>query len=520
MLGGFDPGRRRALDRSAMATRSIERAALLLKRGLTLGTLFDRLEKVHGDRRLVTEADGGLDLTYEQAARRVRRWAGGIASQVEPGDVVVVATANGYEQLLLCCAAARAGAIPAPVNDQMRRDEVAHVVDDSGATLVLRSAGSVDGADPLAEARKAEPGDVAALFYTSGTTGKPKGAALTHQALVGQAAGAALWPARLHRDEAVIALPVAHIMGFAVLIGLGVAGIPTYLLPRFNPVKVLDAIEARRGTMFVGVPAMYRMLDEAGAEERDLTSVRVWASGADAMPPELAERFKRMGATITVPLLGAVGQAAFAEGYGMVEVGGGVAAKVSPPYVGSGAGPFGEALGFALPGYEMRVVGEDGSEVPGGQVGELQVKGPGVLKAYWGDEEATAAVLTDDGWLRTGDLARKGPLGLLVFEGRSKHVIKHGGYSVYALEVEQVLEQHPDVLEAAVVGLPDDRLGEVPAAAVRLGDGATLEAADLGAWAQERLADYKVPKRFVAVADLPRTGTTKVQKSELVALFD
>ena len=309
-------------------------------------------------------------------------------------------------------------------------------------------------------------------------------------------------------------------MGFAVLIGLAFAGIPTYLLPKFNPVRVLDAIEQRRATMFVGVPAMYRMLDEANASERDLTSVRVWASGADAMPAELAERFKRMGATITVPLLGAVGQAAFAEGYGMVEVGGGVAAKFSPPFLGAGSGPLGEALGFALPGYELRVVDDDGAELPSGQVGELQVKGPGVLRAYWGDEEATAAVLTEDGWLRTGDLARKGPLGLLVFEGRSKHVIKHGGYSVYALEVEQALEQHPDVLEAAVVGLADERLGEVPAAAVRLAAGATLKKAGLDVWVKERLADYKVPKRFVAVDELPRTGTNKVQKAALVELFD
>jgi acyl-CoA synthetase (AMP-forming)/AMP-acid ligase II len=500
--------------------RSIERAALLLRRDLTLGTLMDRLEKVHGDRQLVLEVDGGLDLTYAQAAKRVRRWAGGIAARTKPGDVVVIATANGYEQLLLCFAASRAGTLPAPVNDQMRKEEIAHVVQDSGATLVLRSATEVDSAEPLIAATAVDPGEVAALFYTSGTTGKPKGAALTHRALVGQAASAAMWPTRLHRDEAVIALPVAHIMGFAVLIGLAVAGIPTFLLPKFNPVKVLDAIEARRATMFVGVPAMYRMLDEAGAEERDLTSVRVWASGADAMPPELAERFKKMGATITVPLLGGVGQAAFAEGYGMVEVGGGVAAKFSPPFIGGGAGPFGEALGFALPGYEMRIVDEGGVEVRGGTVGELQVKGPGVLKAYWGDEDATNAVLTEDGWLRTGDLARKGPLGLLVFEGRAKHVIKHGGYSVYALEVEQALELHPDVAEASVVGLPDERLGEVPAAVIRLRQGSLLAPDDVMAWAAEHLAAYKVPKRVVFVDDLPRTGTNKVQKAELLALFD
>jgi acyl-CoA synthetase (AMP-forming)/AMP-acid ligase II len=500
--------------------RTIERAALLLRRDLTVGTLMDRLEKVHGDRQLVLESDGGLSLTYAQAAKRVRRWAGGIAERTSPGDVVVIATPNGYEQMLLCFAASRAGTLPAPVNDQMRKDEIGHVVKDSGATLVLRSAVEVDNGTPLAAAHPADPGDVAALFYTSGTTGKPKGAALSHRALVGQATAAAMWPTRLHRDEAVIALPVAHIMGFAVLIGLAVAGIPTYLLPKFNPVKVLDAIESRRATMFVGVPAMYRMLDEAGADERDLTSVRVWASGADAMPPELAERFKKMGATISVPLLGAMGQAAFAEGYGMVEVGGGVAAKVSPPFLGAGSGPFGEALGFALPGYEMRIVDEAGAEVPGGTVGELQVKGPGVLKAYWGDEDATNAVLTDDGWLRTGDLARKGPFGLLVFEGRAKHVIKHGGYSVYALEVEQCLELHPDVAEASVVGLPDERLGELPVAAVRLRQGSLLAPDDVLAWAAEHLADYKVPKQVVLVDQLPRTGTNKVQKAELLALFD
>ena len=502
-----------------MPPKTIERAALVIKRDLTLGTLFDRLEKVHRDRQLVTESDDGLSLTYAQAARRIRRWAAGIVTQTDPGDVVVVATPNGYEQLLLCCAVARAGRIAAPVNDQMAKDEVAHVVSDSGATLVLRTAGSVDNADSNAPAHKAAPGDVAALFYTSGTTGKPKGAALTHKALVGQVASAVLWPSRLHRDEAVLALPVAHIMGFATLIGLAVAGIPCYLLPRFNPVKVLDAIEARRATMFVGVPAMYRMLDEAHAAERDLTSVRVWASGADAMPPELAERFKKMGATITIPLLGAMGEAMFAEGYGMVEVGGGVAAKVSPPFVGGG-GPLGEALGFALPGYELRVVDESGAEARGGEIGELQVKGPGVLKGYWGDADATAAALTEDGWLRTGDLARRGPLGLLVFEGRQKHVIKHGGYSVYALEVEQALEQHPDVLEASVVGLPDRRLGEIPAAAVRLSEGVTLETSELEAWAKERLADYKVPKRWLEVDDLPRTGTNKVQKDELLSLFE
>jgi acyl-CoA synthetase (AMP-forming)/AMP-acid ligase II len=142
-----------------------------------------------------------------------------------------------------------------------------------------------------------------------------------------------------------------------------------------------------------------------------------------------------------------------------------------------------------------------------------------VTKGYWGDTAATEAALTEDGWLRTGDLARKGGMGAVVFAGRKKDVIKHGGYSVYALEVERTLEDHPDVLEAAVLGLPDDRKGEVPVAAVRLAPHATLDEDALRKWADERLSDYKVPQRIVAVDELPRTGTNKVQRRELLNLF-
>ena len=153
-----------------------------------------------------------------------------------------------------------------------------------------------------------------------------------------------MWPGALHRDEAVEALPIAHIMGFTVLVGMACMGIPVLHMPSFRAVEVLDAIESRRSTVFIGVPAMYRMLLEAGAEERDLTSVRVWVSGADAMPTELARRFKQLGASVTLPLLGPMGEAAFVEGYGMVEVGGGVAAKVSPPLLAVGLG---ESIGRA-----------------------------------------------------------------------------------------------------------------------------------------------------------------------------
>jgi acyl-CoA synthetase (AMP-forming)/AMP-acid ligase II len=495
--------------------RWLTRARLAFRPSETLGTLMHSLAEVHGDRRLVTDADG-RSLTYRQAAKRVSRWAGGIASSAQPGDRVVLRTTNNYELFLLVLAAARAGCIAVPVNPQMRRDEIDHVVADSGATLVVRTVHEVDGADPLLAPVPTEVDAVAALFYTSGTTGRPKGAELTHRALIGSTTAGVAWPASLHRDEAVFALPIAHIMGFTTLMGLAGLGVPVYLLPSFRPVEVLDAIEQRRATVFIGVPAMYRMMEEAGAEHRDLTSVRVWGSGADAMPGDLARRFKQMGATATLPVLGHVGEAAFVEGYGMVEVGGGVAAKVSPPMLGLGLG---ESLGFQLPTYRFRVVDDDGADVRTGSTGELWVRGPGVIKGYWNAPDISARTVTDDGWLRTGDLVRKGPLGTVLFVGRRKDVIKHAGYSVYALEVQEVLERHPAVLEAAVVGLPDERKGEIPAAVVRLADGADLTELGLEAWASEHLSRYKVPRRFVAVDELPRTGTSKVQKQELLALF-
>jgi acyl-CoA synthetase (AMP-forming)/AMP-acid ligase II len=494
----------------------LKRAELLVRRSTTLGTLMGDLAAVHGNRRLVEEADGGLRITYRQAEKRVDRWAGGVAARIDLGDRVVVATGNTYEMLLLCLAVSRAGGIPVPVNPEMRPEEVAHVIRDSGASLVLRSALEVDESEPLRRAEPARPDDVAALFYTSGTTGAPKGAEVTHRALLGPVIAGLLWPSDLRRDRAVFALPIAHIMGFVVLLAYACAGVPTYLLPRFRPVEVLDAIERRRATVFIGVPAMYRLMLEAGAEERDLSSVRLWGSGADVMPPELARTFKRLGATVSLPLVGSFGEALFAEGYGMVETAGGVAAKISPPLLSIGLGG---SLGLSLPGYRMKVVDGTGAEVAGGATGELWIKGPGVIKGYWASPEATAAAVTEDGWLRTGDLVRRGPFGTVLFAGRDKDVILHGGYTVYALEVQRVLEQHPAVLEAAVVGLPDERLGEVPAAAVRLVDGARLEHLDLGEWAAERLADYKVPRRFVAVDELPRTGTRKVQRERVRALF-
>jgi acyl-CoA synthetase (AMP-forming)/AMP-acid ligase II len=307
------------------------------------------------------------------------------------------------------------------------------------------------------------------------------------------------------------------VAGFTVLIQMAARGVPVYLLTKFRPDEAIEAIETRRATMFVGVPAMYRMMVEAGAEEHDLSSVRMWSSGADVMPADLARRFQHMGATVTVPFVHRpIGVAAFIDGYGMVELGGGVAVRVFPPGVVLPGG----GLVRPIRGHKLRVVDELGAEAGRGEVGELVVKGPGVMKGYHGKGDATRDTLTPDGWLRTGDLAKERRFGFIEFAGRKKDVIKHGGYSVFAVEVEAVLNQHPAVAESAVIGLPDERKGEIPVAAIRVESGQMLDADEVIAFARERLSDYKVPQRIVVVEDFPRTGTDKVKKPELRVLFE
>lgn len=493
-----------------------DRLALARADDLTLGTLLERLAGVRPDRVLGTEPDG-WEITVAAAARDVARAAGALADEVRPEERVLVAVPNGYRLFLATAAVARAGAVAVPINPKMRADEIDHVTKDSGARHRIDDWDAVVARGPAAggQAATVDRASTAVLFYTSGTTGRPKGAELSHRALMRAVGpGSMLVPGPLVRRGCVSPLPVAHIAGFSLLVQMAAMGVPVHLVPKFRPPDALDRIEETGAMMFVGVPAMYRMMDEAGAADRDLSSVKVWSSAADALPDEVAEAFQSYGSTVTLPG-GRRVRSTFIDGYGMVELGGGVATRVLAPFDLPGTGEL-----RPMGANEVRIVDDEGDAVPDGEVGELAVRGPGTMRGYHGNDAESDRTLDADGWLRTGDLARMTGRRSFALAGRKKDVIKHGGYSVFAREVERVLEDHPDVAEAAVLGRPDDRKGAVPVAAVRALPGHHPDPDDVAAHAATQLSDYKVPQQVVVVEEMPRTSTDKVAKRDLLALFD
>ena len=388
-----------------MPLNPLDRASLLLRRNQTLGTIMERLAKVHGRRRLVEEAGDGLLLTYPQASKRVNRWAGGIAAKIERGDRVVIATPNGYEMLLLCLAASRAGGIPVPVNPQMRPDEVRHVIDDSAASLVLRAASAVDGAEPLADACPFEPNDVAALFYTSGTTGKPKGVELTHRSLVGQVAIAARcrpssscdprpcsdfrsrtsWDSSLSWAWPAPASPCTSCPGF----------VQTRCSTRSSNATRRSSSACRRCTACCS-----RRARSDVTSPPSVCGDRVPMRCLPISPRSSSNSARRRACRSSV--LSVKRCSSRATGWSSPAVGLQSRRRLRCPRSVSAS-----RSAFALPGYKFRIVDEDGKEVGTGQTGELLLKGPGVTPGYWGDAAATGATITDDGWLRTGDSLAK-----------------------------------------------------------------------------------------------------------------
>ena len=522
--------------------------------GITLANLPDHLASLYGDRTVVRMASSSLlgfpglgdhvTVNYEQLADSVARTAGGLASLgVGRGDRVALMTMNRFEMLFVALAAARLGAIPVPLNYLLRPDEVdaitrraearVFVTDRAVFSGVLRDPSSVPtvkqwfvidepiGGESLIDATMAsEPvppvpvkeSDPALIFFTSGTTGVPKGATLSHAAATvgGRYHGRvfALKP-RMGRPLVLSVMPVAHVGGYAALITYMAIGWPILFCPQFDPAQILDLMEQWSVTAFTGTPAMYQMLLDAGAEDRDLTSVRVWGGGADAFSDDVVRRFR--DASARRGPLGWKRRPMFIRGYGMAESNGYVAQ--SPPM------PMGDrCVGWVMPPVRHRIVDQSGTDVPRGTPGQLLLAGPTIATNYWNDPETTTAHF-NDGWFQTGDVVQRGRLGMLYFVDRSRDMIKSGGYKIAAAEVDHVMEAHPSVLHAATVGLPHDQLGEEAVTAVVVRPGVELAEAELLRWVRTRLAGPKCPRRIVFVGSLPLTFSLKPKRREVQAML-
>jgi acyl-CoA synthetase (AMP-forming)/AMP-acid ligase II len=359
------------------------------------------------------------------------------------------------------------------------------------------------------------PDDPATIFYTSGTTGLPKGALGTHRNLLSglRAADFIAQRGALRRGEAadepqpsttLMTIPLFHVSGCASLLMSAFAcGGKIVMMHKWEPVEAMTLIERERVTTTGGVPTIaWQLLDHPARGDYDLSSlVSVPYGGAPAAPdlPVLIHRDLR-----AVPY----------NGWGMTETSGTVTGHAAEDYLHRP-----DSCGPPLPVADLRITDDAGRDVPVGDIGELRVRGPQVVQGYWRDPEATAAAL-GDGWLHTGDLARLDDEGFCIIVGRSKDVIIRGGENIYAVEVENALFSHPAVTDAAVVSLPHDRLGEEPGAMVQIAAGLDVEAPDLDAWLRERLAGFKIPVllRFHD-GPLPRNANGKVLKNEVRRLL-
>ena len=349
-----------------------------------------------------------------------------------------------------------------------------------------------DVEDELPEVRDDLP---ALILYTSGTTARPKGVVHNHLSLLGTAR--TMWPVGISdRTILMVAVPLMHASGLtALMLPAMLAGATAVLAPVFEPGKVLDEIERRRCTFGFGLPAMLQFLTvEQECRPRDVSSMRVWLGGGDAVPVSLQERFHR---TFGVPLQ---------EGFAMTE-------SVVITWNRLGALRPG-ALGTAADGVALRVLDLSGNPVGDGEIGELAVRSAANFIGYWGDPATTAAALPD-GWLLTGDLVRRDADGYFWFEGRRKEVIIRGGSNISPQEVEEALYQHPAVIEVGVIGMPDPIYNEQVVAYISLREGRVAEERELIDFARSRLADYKLPARIFFLPALPKGITGKVQRRAL-----
>ncbi len=439
------------------------------------------------------------DVGYRELDEQSGRFAAKLlAGGLERGDRVAVQLPNVPEFLVAYFGILKAGLVMVPMNPLLTASERDYQITHSGARRhfadPVEVAALCDAADRVAEVAATEPQDTAVIIYTSGTTGRPKGAELSHFQLYMSATVAPEIFGAVPEDVTLAVLPLFHIYGLSCAVNSVVRhGSTMSLVRRFDVEAVLDAMEEHGVSITLGVPTMYHALLTADLGERRLERFRVASCGGAPMPRALIEGFEqRFGVSVL-------------EGFGMSETG--AAGFLNQPQahrVGS--------IGKPLWGVQARIDGATGTGPE--QVGELLIKGHVVMTGYHDDPAATAETLAD-GWLHTGDLAYVDEDGFYFIVDRIKDMVIRGGFNVYPREVEEVLYRHPGVLEAAVLGRPDERLGEEIVAVVVPRPGATLEPAELIAFCRESLAGYKTPREIRFVEQLPRNASGKVLKREL-----
>ncbi len=470
----------------------------------------------------------GLELTWSQLREQAQAAAGALrAAGIEPGDRVALILPNVPAYPILFFGTLMAGGTVVPMNPLLKAQEVNYYFSDSGAkiafvwgdfieearrgaeglgTRVIQSgpmgpsAEDLPTAEPLAKMVDRDDSDTALILYTSGTTGRPKGAELTHSNVNLNARRCAEVILEISEDDVIMGcLPLFHVFGLVVgLQAATVSGAALALIPRFDPGKALEVIQRDKVTVFEGVPTMYAaILHHPDAGSTDTSSLRVCASGGSAMPAEVMKAFEeKFGCMIL-------------EGYGLSETS--PVASFNMPDRERKPG----TIGVAIPGCEMKLVGLDGQDVGAGEgVGEIAIRGDNLMKGYWNQPEATAEAIPDS-WFRTGDLATVDEEGYYTIVDRKKDMIIRGGLNVYPREVEEVLYEHPDVLEAAVVAIPDEHFGEEIGAAVAFKPGSTATLEDVQQFVKDRIAAYKYPRRLWAMSEVPKGPTGKILRREV-----
>ncbi|GGU57622.1 acyl-CoA synthetase [Streptomyces daghestanicus] len=464
-------------------------------------------------------------VTYALLHERTTRLAHALRARgLRRGDRIAYLGPNHPSYLETLFAAGTLGAVFVPLNTRLAGPEIAYQLTDSGAKALIHGpshAGLVAGlpggtdvracvevgaeyeemiaqadGDPIDEAVTAD--DTCVIMYTSGTTGRPKGAMLTHSNLIWNAVNVLVDHDLIADERALVSAPLFHTAGLNMLtLPVLLKGGTCVLAESFDPGETLDLVERHRVTFMFGVPTMFdQVARHPRFTEADLSSLRMLTCGGSPVPTPLIGTYQKRGLT-------------FLQGYGMTEAAPGTL-FLDAEHALAKAGSAGVPHFFS----DVRVVRPDLTPADVGETGEVVVRGPHVMAGYWGLPEETAAVFAD-GWFRSGDAARVDEDGYVFIVDRIKDMIISGGENVYPAEVEDLLLAHPDVIECAVIGVPDDKWGEVPRAVVVLREGATSDADELLASLAGHLARYKIPKSVVIADELPRTASGKLLKSRV-----